>query len=280
MNQIDNYLETIKNLVLNYLPSLVMALVVLIIGWWIIGKIGNTASFSMKKLDDSLRSFLRSILTVVLKVLLLISVAGMIGIQTTSFIAIIGAAGLAVGLALQGTLANFAGGVLILMFKPYKLGDMIESLGKTGVVKEIQIFNTVLTTPRGETIILPNGAVSNGTLVNYTQMGRALIEIPADLAANTNIEDLRQLILPIMAQDERIFTDPQPSIGIMALKPGTVTFAFRAFTLPQNLVPVTGKMIETIKTELEKNNFAAPIPHSFVHTIAETNNLKTAQQIH
>lgn len=272
MNQIDNYFESIKTLVLNYLPSLIMALVVLTIGWWIIGRIGKAASFSMKKLDESLRSFLRSIITVVLKVLLLISVAGMIGIKTTSFIAIIGAAGLAVGLALQGTLANFAGGVLILMFKPYKVGDVIESLGKTGVVKEIQIFSTILNTPKGETIILPNGAVSNGTMVNYTHLGRALVEIHVDLAGKTNLEDLRKLLLPVIAKDELIFTDPQPSIGILALKPGTLTVTFLAFTQPQNLVSVIGKMIETIKSELEKNNFSGPIPHSFVHTIAETNN--------
>lgn len=269
MNQIDSYYESIKAMVLLYLPNLIMALVVLVIGWWIIGRIGKAASFSMKRLDESLSSFLVSIVTVVLKVLLLISVASMMGIQTTSFIAIIGAAGLAIGLALQGTLANFAGGVLILMFKPYKVGDVIESLGRTGMVKEIQIFNTILNTPRGETIILPNGAVSNATLVNYTHLGNALIEIPADLAGNTNIEDLRRTILPVIAQDERIFKTPPPSIGIVALKPGTVTVAFRAFTLPQDLVPATGKMMETIKTELEKNNFAAPVPHSFVHTISE-----------
>jgi len=270
MDQIDNYFESIKTLVLNYLPSLIMSLVVLIIGWWIIGRIGKAATFSMKKLDESLRSFLKSIITVVLKVLLIISVAGMIGIQTTSFIAIIGAAGLAVGLALQGTLANFAGGFLILMFKPYKVGDVIESLGKTGLVKEIQIFSTILNTPKGETIILPNGAVSNATLVNFTHLGSVLIEIPAVLDVKTNLDDLRKLVLPVIAKDEQIFTDPQPSIGIVALNPGTVTIAFRAFTLPQNQPNVTGRMIETIKTELEKNNIEGPIPHSFVHTIAET----------
>ena len=271
MIQIDNYYENIKALILNYLPSLIMAIVVLIIGWWIIGRIGKAASFSMKKLDESLRSFLRSIITVVLKVLLLISVAGMIGIQTTSFIAIIGAAGLAVGLALQGTLANFAGGVLILMFKPYKVGDVIESLGRTGLVKEIQIFSTILNTPKGETIILPNGAISNATLVNYTHLGIALIEIPANLTGKTNIDDLRKIILPVIAQDDRIFTDPEPSIGILALNAGILSVAFRAFTLPQNLASVTGNMIETIQTELGKNNIEGPIAHSFVHTIDETN---------
>lgn len=269
MDKIQNYAVNIQAMAVNYLPSFLMAIVVLIIGWWIIGRIGKVASRGMSKLDESLRSFMRSILTVVLKVLLLISVAGMAGIQTTSFIAIIGAAGLAVGLALQGTLANFAGGVLILMFKPYKVGDVIESQGKTGAVKEIQIFSTILNTPKGETIILPNGALSNGTIVNYTLLGKALVEIPVDLAGGTDLEELRKIMLPVIIQDERILKDPQPSIGIIALKPGTVTTAFRAFTQPENLVAVTGWMTETVKTELEKNKIAGPTPHSYVHTISE-----------
>lgn len=270
MNQIQDYAANIQALVLNYLPSFLMAIVVLIIGWWIIGRIGKAASMGMNKLDESLRSFIRSIITVILKVLLLISVAGMVGIQTTSFIAIIGAAGLAVGLALQGTLANFAGGVLILMFKPYKVGDVIEAQGKTGAVKEIQIFNTVLNTPKGETIILPNGAVSNGTIVNFTHLGKALVEITVDLAGKTNLEDLRKLILPVIIQDERILKDPEPGIVILALKPGTVVAAFRAFTKPESLIPVTGWMAEIVKTELEKNNIGGPVPHSYVHTISES----------
>ena len=196
----------------------------------------------------------------------------MVGIQATSFIVIVGAAGSAIGFALHGTLGNFSGGVLILMFKPYKIGDVIETQGKTGYVKEIQYFHTVLNTPKGETIILPNGAVSNGTITNYMHLGRALVEIPVDLAGKTNLQDLRKLLFPVIAQDERILTDPQPSIGILALKPGTISVAFRAFTLPQNQVPVTEKMIETIKTELEKNQFADPVPHSFVHTISENLN--------
>jgi len=270
MNQIETYFESIKLLVLNYLPSLVMALVVLIIGWWIIGRLGKAASIGMGKMDESLRSFLRSMITIVLKVLLMISVAGMIGIQTTSFIAIIGAAGLAVGLALQGTLANFAGGVLILMFKPYKVGEVIEAQGKTGTVKEIQIFSTVLNSIKGETIILPNGAVSNGTIVNFTHFGKALVEIVIDLAGNTSIDDLRKLILPVINQNEQILKDPAASIGIVALKPGAVIVAVRAFAQPQNQAAISGWMIETIKTELEKNNIGGPVPHSYVHTIPET----------
>jgi small conductance mechanosensitive channel len=267
MDQVTNYAEQLKTLVLGFLPSLVMAIVILIIGWWIIGRVGKTAERGMGKMDVSLRTFLRSLITITLKVLLLISVAGMAGIQTTSFIAILGAAGLAVGLALQGTLANFAGGVLILIFKPYKVGDVIEAQGKTGAVKEIQIFNTVLNTPKGETVILPNGAVSNGTIVNYTQLGRALVEIPVDLDGKTDIDTLRKIVLPLVKQDERILKDPEPSIGIITLKPGTVVVAFRAFTEPGNVIPVYGSMIEIVKTALEQNKIAGPIPRSYVHTI-------------
>jgi small conductance mechanosensitive channel len=260
MDQIAKYFESIKALVLGYLPSLIMAIVVLVVGWWLIGKVGKMISSSMKKVDASLQFFLKSIFTAVLKVLLLITVAGIIGIQTTSFIAILGAAGLAIGLALQGTLANFAGGVLILIFKPYAVGDAIEALGKTGVVKEIQIFSTILNTPKGETIILPNGAVSNGTIINHTLRGRVLVEIPVELAGKINMEEMRKLILPVILQDERILKDPEPSISILALKPGIVVAVFRAFTHPGNQGPVYETMIETIKTELEKNNIGGPVP--------------------
>jgi small conductance mechanosensitive channel len=269
MDEVTSYADQLKTLVMGYLPSLVMAIVVLIVGWWIIGRVGKVAERGMGKLDVSLRTFLRSLITITLKILLLVSVIGMVGIQTTSFIAILGAAGLAVGLALQGTLANFAGGVLILIFKPYKVGDIIEAQGKTGAVTEIQIFNTVLNTLKGETIILPNGAVSNGTITNYTQLGRALVEIPVDLAGKTSVEELRNSILPVIRQDSRIMQDPQPMVGILSLKPGSMQVVFRAYTEPSNVIAVTGWMIETVKNELEKNKFAAPIPHSFVHTIQE-----------
>jgi small conductance mechanosensitive channel len=268
MNQIGNYIENLKNIVLNYLPSFIMAIVVLVVGWWLIGKVGKMISAGMKNLDGSLKFFLKSIFTSLLKVLLLISVASMVGIQTTSFIAILGAAGLAVGLALQGTLANFAGGVLILIFKPYSIGDAIEALGKTGVVKEIQIFSTILNTQKGETIILPNGAVSNGTIVNHTLRGRVLVEIQVELAGMINMEEIRKLILPAIMADERILKDPLPVIEILGLKPGIVVVVFRAFTHPENLGPVYGNMIETIYTELGKNKISGPIPLPLIPMLA------------
>ena len=151
-----------------------MAGVALIIGWWVIGWASRLLGTATKRLDVSLSSFLISLVNIVLKVLLLVSVVGMVGFETMLFVAILGAAGLAVGLALQGTLANFAGGVLILIFKPYVLGDTIGSQGKVGAVRDIQIFNTILVTSQGDTVILPNGATSNNVIINKTAQNKAL----------------------------------------------------------------------------------------------------------
>ncbi len=166
MEKVQLYSQRFLDWSVLYLPKFLIALATLVIGWWIINRLALLANRAMVKLDVSLRTFLTSVVRLALRVLLIITVAGMVGFETTSFIAILGAAGLAVGLALQGTLANFAGGVLILLFKPYMVGDVIEAQGQKGTVKEIQIFNTVLLTAKGETIILPNGAVSNGTIIN------------------------------------------------------------------------------------------------------------------
>ena len=157
-------------LTLTYGPKLVAAIIVFIIGGWIIKLLVKGIDKAMQKsgTDDSLRPFLRDIASILLKVMLIISVLGMLGIEMTSFIAILGAAGLAVGMALSGTLQNFAGGVMILLFKPFKVGDVIEAQGYIGSVSEIQIFNTILKTPDNKTIIIPNGGLSTGSMTNYS----------------------------------------------------------------------------------------------------------------
>ncbi|MEJ7665749.1 MAG: mechanosensitive ion channel domain-containing protein [Hymenobacter sp.] len=241
-----------------YLPRVAMALVVLVVGFWAIRLVSQVASRAMSRFDVSLRGFLTSMVSVVLKVLLIISVAGMIGLQTTSFVAVLGAAGLAVGLALQGTLANFAGGVLILMFKPFAPGDVIESQGKTGVVKAIHIFDTILSTPQGDTIILPNGALSNNILVNKTTENRVLVEILLDVDGQTNLDDLRALILPLFTGHAQVLPDPAPSLSIVALVPGGMTIACRAYTLPGDNAAVHGALIEQIQGVLLRHAIQAP----------------------
>ncbi|MXV51163.1 mechanosensitive ion channel [Pedobacter sp. HMF7647] len=265
--EVDKYAIELKALTVAYLPKFLLAVVLLAVGWWIIERVSKITSRNLTRIDISLRTFLISLFTIILKVVLVISVAGMVGIQTTSFVALLAAGGLAIGLALQGTLANFAGGTLILILKPYRVGDVIDAQGKAGVVKEIQIFNTILLTPKGETVILPNGLVSNGIIVNNTLEGRSLVEVQAELAGDTDIENLRSLALPVIATDPLVLPDTA-SVNLLALKPGAVSVAFRAYTLPGDNIAYYGKLIEQIKTLLAQNHIGGPVPHTYVHQVA------------
>ncbi|GAA3922807.1 mechanosensitive ion channel family protein [Hymenobacter algoricola] len=266
MNQITTYAQQFQTLLVLYLPRVFMALLALVIGWWVIGRVSRLITVSTARLDVSLRSFLTSLVNIVLKVLLLISVAGMVGFETTSFVAILGAAGLAVGLALQGTLANFAGGVLILIFKPYVVGDVIESQGKTGEVREIQIFNTILVNPQGDTIILPNGATSNNVIVNKTAQNRALVEIPAEIDGANELAAVRAWAVPLMLADAQVLPDPAPEVVVTALKPGGMSVAFRAYTRAGQSIPAYGRLIEQLQRALAQQGVKGPVPVSHTYT--------------
>jgi small conductance mechanosensitive channel len=184
----------------------------------------------------------------------------MLGIQTTSFVAVLGAAGLAVGLALQGSLANFAGGVLVLVFKPYKVGDLIESGGQFGEVKEIQIFNTILLSPENKTVILPNGAVSNGTIVNFSRHGNLRVDITIGVAPSNDITKARQVIEQVFAADSKVLKDPAPSVNVLKMGDGMVTLAVRPYATPADYWSVFFGIQEKIKIAFEQNNISAPIP--------------------
>ncbi|RZL16374.1 MAG: mechanosensitive ion channel [Hymenobacter sp.] len=242
------YLERLQDLAVLYVPRLLSAIVLLVIGWWAISWASRLVATATARLDVSLSSFLTSMFNIALKVLLLISAAGMVGFETTSFVAILGAAGLAVGLALQGTLANFAGGVLILVFKPFTVGDVIESQGRSGTVQAIQIFNTLLLTSQGDIVILPNGSTSNGVIVNKAHPQRALVEIQLDLPADTDLAALRQRALPLLTQADRTLDAPAPQITIVALKPGgSLTVAFRAYTKPSEEDAERNRLLEKLQ---------------------------------
>ena len=246
--QLSLYVERLTSLVVLYLPRLAGALLLLVVGWWVIGWASRLVAVAVAHFDVSLRSFLSSMFSIALKVLLLISAAGMAGFETTSFVAILGAAGLAVGLALQGTLANFAGGVLILIFKPFTVGDVIESQGKSGTVQAIQIFNTLLLTPQGDTVILPNGSTSNGVIVNKAHPQRAQVEIQLELPSTTDLDALRQQALPLLQQDEQALPEPTPQVVLVSLKPGaTMMVAFRAYTLPGQEDAMRNRLMEQLQ---------------------------------
>jgi len=254
-------------MILQYAPKVALAIITLIIGLWIIGKITNVVKISMEKskMDETLIPFTTSLISWMLKVLLFVSVASMIGIATTSFIAVLGAAGLAIGLALQGSLANFAGGVLILIFKPYKVGDLIEASGQIGTVKEVQIFNTILLTPKNEKVVLPNGPMSNNSLVNYTAEGTRRIDLVIGISYDANIDKAKKILLEVMESDENVLTTPSPFVGVDSLGDSSVNLAVRPWSTNDNYWDVYFGITEKAKKALDANNISIPFPQRDVH---------------
>lgn len=254
---------------LEYAPKVALAVITLIIGLWVISMIGKLLHLSMEKskVDLTLIPFLSSLVSWVLKILLFISVASMIGIATTSFIAVLGAAGLAIGLALQGSLSNFAGGVLIMIFKPYKVGDLIEAQGQLGVVKEVQIFNTILTSPQNKQVIMPNGAVSNGAIVNYSAEGKIRVDLNIGIAYNANIPQAKEVIMAVLKNHPKVMQDPAPFVGVVELADSSVNLAVRPHCHPSDYWDVFFDINEQMKTALDENNITIPFPQRDVHLI-------------
>jgi small conductance mechanosensitive channel len=262
MDKIQSMGDQFQKWLALYGPRLLSALLVFVIGLIIINWAAKLASKTMKrrKVDVSLQSFLASMVSVGLKVLLLITVAGMIGIQTTSFVAIIGALGLAVGLALQGSLANFAGGVLILVFKPFKTGDLIEAGGQTGEVQEIQIFNTILLTADNKTVILANGAVSNNTIINYSKHGNLRVDITMAIAPDADIVKAKAVVMDVLKTYNEVLAEPAPSVNVIKIGDGMVTLAIRPYTRTEHYWDVFFGVQEKLKYAFDANGIAGPTP--------------------
>lgn len=262
MDQASAYATRFTEWLMVFGPKVLGALVVFIIGLYVTNWIGRLVIAALKRrnLDVSLQSFLGSLVSVGLKVLLLITVAGMLGIQTTSFVAVIGALGLAVGLALQGSLANFAGGVLLLVFKPFKVGDLIESNGQTGHVQSIQIFNTILLAPENKTIILANGAVSNNTIVNYSNHGNLRVDITMAVAADSDLEKARKVAMATMAANPFVLKDPLPSVNVLKVGDGMVTLTVRPYATPSDYWDAFFSVQEELRNAFNENQIAAPTP--------------------
>ena len=248
-------------------PKLLLALVILYVGFKIAKWISNTAEKAMKKyhIDISLRKFLSSLISIGLKVLVLISVASTLGIETTSFVAILGAAGLAVGLALQGSLSNLAGGVLIIFFKPFKVGDHIEAQGHTGDVESIQIFATVLTTKDNKTIVIPNGDLSNSSIVNYTNQKIRRVDMTFGIGYNDDIKKAKNILYKLMKDDKRVLTHPEPFVGLSELGDSSVNFAVRPWTKTEDYWGVYFDMNEKVKAAFDAEGISIPFPQRDIH---------------
>jgi small conductance mechanosensitive channel len=266
MDNIQPYMHKYYHMALAYAPRIAMVIIVFAIGLWLIGLLGKILGKAMDKrhLDTSLKSFLLSLVNVSLKILLLVTVAGMLGLQTTSFVAVLGAAGLAVGLALQGSLANFAGGTLILVFKPFKVGDLIESQGSFGEVQEIQIFNTVVLTPENKTAIIPNGVLSNGVIINHSRHGNLRVDITIGVAPENDVQKVREVATRVMNDFDKVLKTPAPSVNILKMGDGMITLTVRPYATPADYWDVYFGVQEKINTAFAQNNVTAPIPHRVI----------------
>ncbi|MBN1947788.1 MAG: mechanosensitive ion channel [Bradymonadales bacterium] len=259
--------DHLKAAIVNYGPKLLLAIVVLWIGLFLIRKLVELFDRRAEKrqMDPSLRPFLRTLISIALKIMLVISVASMVGVAMTSFVAVLGAAGLAVGLALQGSLANFGGGVLILAFRPFKVGDVIEAQGYTGKVSEIQVFNTVLKTLDNKTIIIPNGPLSNGSLVNYSTEPTRRVDMIFSVAYGEDIEQVKTAVSKVVDTDPRILREPASYCRIAKLAESSVDFSVRVWCKGEDYFDVLADVVENVKKEFDRQKINIPFPHLHVH---------------
>ncbi len=272
MEKLEQYSAKAIELLMTYAPKVLLALLTLIIGLSVIKGVSKLTNKIMEraKVDNTLRPFLVNMLRWGLKALLFISVASMVGIETTSFVAVLGAAGLAVGLALQGSLANFAGGALILIFRPYEVGHLIQAQGHLGVVKEIQIFTTILTSPDNKRVIVPNGSLSNGSIVNFTAEGRIRVDLVVGIAYEANIQVARDALMEMMKSQEKVMSDPAPIVTVLELGDSSVNLAVRPHCHPDHYWDVYFDTMEGAKRVLDDKGVSIPFPQRDVHLYQHT----------
>jgi small conductance mechanosensitive channel len=263
----DQIIEKLIGLLVEYGPKLVGAILVLVIGGWVIKALmrGMGKVMDRSNIDVSLKPFLMSLTRTLLRALLIISVLGMVGVEMTSFIAILAAAGLAIGMALSGTLQNFAGGVMILLFKPFKVGDYIEGQGHAGSVKEIQIFQTILKTPDARIIIIPNGGLANGSLINYSAEETRRVDWTFGIGYGDKVEDAKKVLLDLLNADERVMQEPEPFIAVSGLGDSSVDIVVRVWVKASDYWPLFFDMNERVYNAFNKEGINIPFPQMDVH---------------
>lgn len=258
----SQYSNVVSNFVVVYGMKLVSAILTLLIGLWVINRI-NTMVYNLmvkKEVDISLLPFLRNLIGIILRILLIVLVIAQLGVEMTSFIAVLGSAGLAIGLALQGSLSNFAGGVLILTIKPFRVGDYIEAQGQAGTVNIINIFNTVIKTPDNKTIYIPNGPLASSVVVNYTVEPTRRVELKFAVSVNNNIGQVRQLLQELVANDERVLPDPAPVIVVTDFAEHSLSLSVRAWVNKENYWSFFWDMNERVKDTFEEKGIQMPVP--------------------
>jgi small conductance mechanosensitive channel len=262
--EIQKWIDKGYEIILDFGPKVIAAFLIWIIGSWIIKATLNAITKIMDKRDYevSLKKFLLNLIGWVFKIVLVIIILGTLGIETTSFAAILAAAGLAIGLALQGSLGNFAGGVLLMIFKPIKIGDLIEAQGEVGVVKEIEIFTTKLTGLSNREIIIPNGSLSNGNIINYSTEGTRRVDLTFGVGYDSDIKKTKEVLMSVLTNHPKVLQDPKPTVNVSELADSSVNFAVRPWCTTEDYWTVYFEVTEATKEALDAAGIEIPYPHS------------------
>lgn len=256
----------------DFTPKLLIAIAILVIGFWLVKVVSNILNKLMKrfKVDETLRHFSLDLIKMILKFAVVLATVMKLGIVKESMlVAAIGAMAFAVGMALQGSLGNFAGGALIMIFKPFKVGDLIEAQGVFGEVQEIQIFNTRLLTPSGKMAFIPNGALSNGNVVNFSTNGQFRVDLTIGISYSADIRKAREILLEVMAKDPNVLKNPAPMVSVRELADSSVNLAIRPWTTPVKYWDVYFDTLEECKIALDKAGIEIPFPQRDIHVFEQ-----------
>ncbi len=280
LNSLGSRFGRLTDIVIESIPGIIGGIILLILGKYVINFVDRLLHkrFEKKNVDASIRAFISSIVKIVMWVMLLLTVASQIGIQTTSFIAALSAFGLAVGMALQGSLSNFAGGVLILMFRPFEVGDSISSAnGTAGTVERIDILYSTLIGDDGVRVFSPNGPLANSVIKNYTKIVQRMFEYTISISYDKNVKEAKDIILRVLRSNENVLTTPEPTVFIKELGDSAMVLTVRAWTKREHYVAARNSMQEKIMLELERNDISLSSNPTQISIVSNSSDLGTAK---
>ncbi|MDD1782902.1 small-conductance mechanosensitive channel MscS [Enterovibrio sp. ZSDZ35] len=262
-----HWLASNQELMIQYAMNILTAVLILLVGHWIVKKVAGSVGTVLKKrnLDQTVVDFIENMARYVMFTIVLIAALGRLGVETASIVAVIGAAGLAIGLALQGSLSNFAAGVLIVTFRPFKSGDYVEVSGVAGSVASIQIFSTVLTTPDNKMVVVPNGTVISSPITNYSRHETRRIDFVIGVSYKADLQKTKEVLTRVVMADERVLKDPEPTVGVHALMDSSVNFVVRPWVKTADYWGAYFDLMQAIKEELDKEGIEIPFPQMDVH---------------
>jgi small conductance mechanosensitive channel len=274
MEQITSFFQNNQEIMISYGIKFIAAIFIFIIGKWLSKLVSNTLAKVMahRGVDKTVSSFVASIIYGLLFTMTIIIAVSHIGVNTTSFVAVLGAAGLAVGLALQGSLSNFASGVLLILFRPFKAGDFVEVAGVAGVVEEVLIFSTKLKTGDNKTVIIPNGSIAGGTITNYSAKPTRRIDLIIGVSYDANLSQTKEILAKVVAADERVLEEPGVTIGVSELADSSVNLVVRPWVKASDYWPTYFALLENIKVALDEAGIEIPYPQMSVHMNKEEKN--------